>query len=206
MKRTILTTAAVLAATPALAHHPLGGTTPATVADGLLSGIGHPVLGLDHLAFIAAMGIAAVLAGRRLLAPLAYIATMLVGVALHVAAVDVPFAEMAIALSLAVVGAMVASGRSFAAATWFAVFAVAGLFHGFAFGESIFGAEATPMAAYLVGLGLTQWAVAVGFGFAATALAGASRGLEPARLAGAAVMGMGLMLVGERAIGAVFGA
>lgn len=209
MKRLIATAAAaatLLVPGAALAHHPLGGTTPATLTDGLLSGIGHPILGLDHLAFIVVMGVAAMLAGRRLSAPLAYIATMLVGVALHLAAVTVPFAEAAIALSLLGVGAMVASGRSFAAPVWLGAFALAGLFHGFAFGESIYGAEATPLVAYLVGLGVTQWAIAVLAGLAAVSLANASRGLQPARLAGAAVMGMGLLLAGEQAIGAVFGA
>ena len=186
----------------ALAHHPLGGTTPATMSDGLLSGIGHPVLGLDHLAFIIGMGIAAMLAGRALIGPLAYIATMLAGVALHVMAIDVPFAEVAIALSLLAVGLMVASGRSFSTAMWLGAFAVAGLFHGFAFGESIYGAEATPMIAYLIGLGATQWAIAVLAGMAAKALATSDTALP--RLAGAAVMGIGAVMVGEMAIGAVF--
>ena len=43
-----------LAALPALAHHPMGGTTPTTFMQGLLSGIGHPILGLDHLAALIA--------------------------------------------------------------------------------------------------------------------------------------------------------
>jgi urease accessory protein len=204
MRRIFITTFAALAASPAFAHHPLGGETPATLTDGLLSGIGHPILGLDHLAFIIAVGVAAMLVGRPLLAPLAYIATMLVGVALHVMAIDVPMAEFAIALSLLVIGVMIASGKTFSTAAWLSVFAVAGLFHGFAFGESIYGAEATPLVAYLAGLGLTQWAIAVGAGFAASALAGAANALTPARLAGAAVLGMGLMMVGETAISAAF--
>ena len=34
----------------AAAHHPTGGRMPANVLDGFLSGIGHPVIGPDHLA------------------------------------------------------------------------------------------------------------------------------------------------------------
>lgn len=204
MRRIFITLSAALAASPALAHHPLGGETPATLTNGLLSGIGHPVLGLDHLAFIIAVGVAAMLAGRPLMAPLAYIATMLGGVALHVMAIEVPMAEFAIALSLLVIGAMIASGRAFSQAAWLGVFAVAGLFHGFAFGESIYGAEATPMISYLFGLGVTQWVIAAGAGFAVSALAGASNVLTPARMAGAAVLGMGLMMVGETAISVAF--
>ncbi len=200
---TALATAALFSA-PAFAHHPLGGETPTTLTDGLLSGIGHPILGLDHLAFIVAVGIAAVLAGRALLAPLVYIGVMVLGVALHVMAINVPMAEFAIALSLLVIGAMIASGRAFASPVWLGVFGIAGLFHGFAFGESIFGAEATPMIAYLAGLGLTQWIIAVAAGYGIVTMFNATRDLAPARLAGAAVMGIGLMMVGETLIGVAF--
>ena len=41
----------------ALAHHPMAGKTPSNMMEGLLSGIGHPVLGMDHLAFVFAMGV-----------------------------------------------------------------------------------------------------------------------------------------------------
>ena len=42
----------------ASAHHLMGGKTPSTFADGILSGIGHPIIGPDHLAFLVALGIA----------------------------------------------------------------------------------------------------------------------------------------------------
>ena len=37
---------------PAFAHHVVGGKMPVTFMDGLLSGLGHPIIGLDHLAAI----------------------------------------------------------------------------------------------------------------------------------------------------------
>ena len=43
----------------ALAHHPLGGMTPTSFTEGFLSGIGHPVIGFDHLAFVIAVGLIA---------------------------------------------------------------------------------------------------------------------------------------------------
>ena len=51
----------ILAATGggAEAHHAMGGTTPQTLAQGLLSGLAHPVIGLDHLAFTVAAGLLA---------------------------------------------------------------------------------------------------------------------------------------------------
>src|SRR5258708_39001607 len=43
-----------LLADPALAHHVMGGRLPVTFADGLLSGLGHPIIGLDHFAAVVA--------------------------------------------------------------------------------------------------------------------------------------------------------
>jgi len=45
-----------LSGAPAYAHHLMGGRTPATFAEGMLSGLGHPVIGLDHFAAVVAVG------------------------------------------------------------------------------------------------------------------------------------------------------
>ena len=37
---------------PAFAHHAMDGQMPTSFAQGLLSGLAHPVIGPDHLAFI----------------------------------------------------------------------------------------------------------------------------------------------------------
>ena len=71
MKRILLTAGAILAATPALAHHPLGGLPMETFSQGVMSGVGHPVLGFDHLFFVALMGLAAAFTGHLARAPLA---------------------------------------------------------------------------------------------------------------------------------------
>jgi urease accessory protein len=49
--RTALAALLLLYTTAAFAHHVMGGETPSTFVDGLLSGIGHPIIGADHLAF-----------------------------------------------------------------------------------------------------------------------------------------------------------
>ena len=133
--------AATLIATPALAHHPLGGLPMETFAHGLLSGLGHPVLGFDHLLFVVAAGIAAALAGVRLLGPAAYVVAMLAGCALMAAGLGLPAKEAAIALSLLVVGGLVASGRSVGTAATLVLLAAFGLFHGSAFGDAIAAQE-----------------------------------------------------------------
>lgn len=195
--------AALVTSFPALAHHPMGGETPATFGAGLLSGIGHPIVGLDHLAFVVAVGIAATLTPKRYLMPLAFVGATVLGTLIHLMAIGLPAVEFMIALSVAVLGVMLLSGREYPLAAYAAVFALAGLFHGHAYGEAVFGAEATPVVAYLAGFGLTQYLIAIGAGLAATALfgaAGAAFKNVPVRIAGGVVAGAGALLVGEHVL------
>jgi urease accessory protein len=43
----------------------MGGDLPETHWLGLLSGLAHPVIGIDHLVFVLGVGIWSALAGRR---------------------------------------------------------------------------------------------------------------------------------------------
>jgi urease accessory protein len=56
-----LTVLTLLVATQqALAHHPFGGNTPSNVVEAFLSGMGHPIIGVDDFAFVVASGLLAV--------------------------------------------------------------------------------------------------------------------------------------------------
>lgn len=192
--------------TSALAHHPMGGARPSTFTEGLLSGVGHPIIGVDHLAFVIAVGVAAVLLGSRFLSPLAFVLATVAGTLMHVAAIGLPAVELMIALSLVVLGAVVFLGRQLPVALVAGLFAVAGMFHGFAYGEAIFGAETTPLLAYLAGFGLTQYAIAVVAGSGIAIALGKAKAWAdniPARVAGGMVAGAGMMLVSEQAIAAL---
>jgi len=195
----LLLAAQTLAAGPALAHHPMGGLLPQTLWQGLLSGLGHPVIGLDHLAFVAGIGLAAAFAPKRWLAPLAYVGATLGGCLLFVGGVVLPRVELAVALSVLLVGALVLSGRALPTGLSLPLFALAGLFHGSAFAESIVGAETTPLVAYLVGFAAIQLAIAL---LIMLAVRGVLRASEPgavsARLAGALVAGIGFTYLFER--------
>jgi hypothetical protein len=105
---------ALFLASPALAHHPLGGEAPQTVAHGLISGLAHPVIGLDHLAFIVLIGLAAAFQGAAMSGPLAFIAATLAGTGLHLAGVMLPLAELVITASVVALGALVVLGRQVA--------------------------------------------------------------------------------------------
>lgn len=183
---------AAVMAVPAEAHHVMGGRTPSTFVEGLLSGLAHPVIGLDHLAFIVAMGVAVGIAGLSLVVPALFIVASAIGVALHVRGIALPGAEAMVALSVLIVGGLIALSRSMQASAWAALFAAAGLLHGYAFGESIFGAEASPLAAYLAGLVIVQAAIATGVALLARRAGAAA--VAP-RLAGATIAGIGIAIL-----------
>lgn len=193
---------AAVASTPALAHHPLGGQPMETFAHGLMSGIGHPLLGFDHLFFVLLVGVAALFTGQRLLAPAGYIAAMLIGCLLMSLGVGLPAKEIVIGVSLLALGAVVLSGRSLPLVPALAVFAAFGLFHGSAFGDAIAEQEAAAgaqvLVGYLIGLGAVQYVLALGAGWAVTRLAKVveASAIEP-RLAGAVAAGVGLFLTLE---------
>ncbi len=196
---------------PALAHHPLAGMPMETMVHGILSGVGHPILGFDHLAFVALVGIAAMYSGRALLAPLGYIAGMLIGCLAMMAGLALPFAEAMIAASLLVMGYVVLSGRAMSLNVVLIAFGAFGLFHGAAFAGSIVGQEGGygfgVAFGYLLGLGVVQYLVALAFGYGVKVLLKATEAQAiEARLSGALVAGMGLFLTLETAEGAVFSA
>jgi urease accessory protein len=180
----------------ASAHHLMGGKTPSTFTDGILSGVGHPIIGPDHLAFLVALGIAVGVSRLSLMTPFLFLLAMACGVAAHVAAVNIPAAELFVAASVLAAGVLIALDWNIPSAAWAAIFGIAGFFHGYAYGESIYGAEPTPLVAYLVGLVVIQTTLVVGIAFASRAVWTTSR-MGP-RLIGAAICGLGFaVLVGQ---------
>jgi urease accessory protein len=148
--------------TPAFAHHAMGGELPRTAWHGLFSGLGHPIIGVDHLAFVLGVGLMAYLAGRVVLMPLLFAAATVLGCVLHVQGYTLPLSEMAIAFTVAVAAAVAVWRARLPAALLAPLLVLAGAFHGYAYGESIVGAEPAPLAAYLAGFGLIQGCLAVG--------------------------------------------
>jgi urease accessory protein len=191
--------------TAAMAHHPLGGMTPNSMAEGLLSGLGHPVIGLDHLAFVIAVGLIAAFHRNFVLMPVAFVAGTLAGAMLTLAAVTLPFAEIVITGSVIAGGVVAMRGRATDLRVAGCIAVLVGLFHGWAYGATIVGAEATPIIAYLAGFGMIQMAIAIGVAMLVNRIwksldAGA---LQP-RLAGAAIAGVGVSYLVEIVEAVVF--
>jgi urease accessory protein len=144
----------------------MDGALPSNVFQGLVSGLAHPVIGLDHFVFVLALGAACYWFGRRVLGIAAFLLAALVGTMLHVQQVTLPYAELAVAATLVCLGvAVLRSAPALKTIAGPLFFAAAGVVHGYAYGESIVGAEPAPLAAYLVGFTLIQFAVGLG-GFA----------------------------------------
>lgn len=155
--------AVALAAIPhvAWAHHVMDGNLPQTFMQGLLSGLGHPLIGVDHAAFIVAAGFLLALVNGGARAVPALIAGSLLGAALHLGGINLPWGEAGVALSVMLAGALLMARRKIALSWLSGGLALAGMLHGHAYAESIFGAEPTPLIAYLIGFSLVQAAVAM---------------------------------------------
>lgn len=161
-----LAAGALLVPLPAAAHHTMEGAAPATAWEGLASGFAHPVIGLDHLAFLLATGAIAAAAPRRggTLSLAFLLGCGLAGAALRIARWGSGPVEAVVALSVLAAGlvlVMPISGLSSSARLSLALaFASAGTFHGYAYAEAVEGSPAITIAAYLLALTVSQLAVA----------------------------------------------
>ncbi|MGK7951606.1 MAG: HupE/UreJ family protein [Xenococcaceae cyanobacterium] len=145
---------------PAHAHHPMGGATPANFSQGLLSGLAHPIIGLDHLVFVIAIGLLATF--RKLLGlviPVTFVMATVAGTVIHLMNFDLPVPELIISGSVLAAGVLLAKKNQTNLGLLLSLSAIAGLFHGYAYGEAIIGAENTPLFAYLFGFMLIQFLV-----------------------------------------------
>ncbi|OHV80081.1 nickel permease HupE [Ensifer sp. LCM 4579] len=125
--------AATLAALalPGIAHAHVGLHT-----DGALAGLGHPFSGLDHILAMVAVGFwASTLGGKaRCIVPSAFVALMAVGGVMGVYGLPLPMVETAIALTVAVLGLLVALEVKVPTPVAATVVGICALFHGHAHG------------------------------------------------------------------------
>jgi urease accessory protein len=108
------------------------------------AGLAHPFGGLDHLLAMVAVGIwsAAVLpAGRRAIGPAVFLSALLAGALAAAAGLQVPGVEVAIAGSVAVLGAMLALGRRTGLVPGLLLLAAAAVLHGLAHGSEMISGQ-----------------------------------------------------------------
>ncbi len=183
MMRQVLTLVLVLvtvATAPAFAHEGEG------LAGGFMSGLTHPIYGLDHVVAMVAVGLwGAVLGAPALwILPLVFPLVMALGGAMGVLGVALPAVEIGIAASGLVLGLMVAlwvQAPIWVAAVLVGIFAV---FHGHAHGTEL--PEAANPIAYAVGFVIATGVLHIA-GIAFGALNGVKGGSWAVRGAGAVI-------------------
>lgn len=152
---------AFVAPTAAMAHVGVGSTAS------FAAGFGHPYSGLDHIAVMVAVGLWAALKGGRALWvwPCAFVGVMLVGGALGMAHVAVPFVEPGILASVVALGLLVALAVDLPVWLGAAIIGVFAIFHGHAHGSEV--AENVGGAEYMIGFALATVSLhAIGIGIA----------------------------------------
>lgn len=150
-----------LGATPVLAHHAMGGKLPTNFLEGFFSGLAHPIIGLDHFAFVVAIGLLAAVSRFGISMPIAFALTALLGTGIHLRSLDLPQPELFISASVFIFGAILALKQRPPIGVGLSLAAIAGLFHGYAYGESIVGAQSTVLYAYLVGFTVIQLGISL---------------------------------------------
>jgi urease accessory protein len=142
--------ASALAAVGAALAGPVAAHTGGVVG-GLQSGFLHPILGLDHVVAMVAVGLWGGILGRPAIwiLPVAFPLMMALAGAAAVAGVPLPFVEPGIALSGVVLGLLVLTAARPPLWLAVAVVAVFAAFHGHAHGTEL--PEAANPAAYALG-------------------------------------------------------
>jgi urease accessory protein len=181
---------------PAQAHHAMDYALPVTVLEGFLSGIGHPVLGIDHFIFIVGAGVLAAQFERGWFLPLIFVFASVFAASVRYFGTDLSLGELPVAASIVLLGAMMLAAQTPRDGVVGLMFLVAGTLHGHALAEAIVGAERTPLVAYLVGLTLIQCAIAFGAWRAAMWVAGRYPRVPLRQLAGTTACIAGLVFSG----------
>lgn len=126
---------AALALLPSLAHAHVG----VGEASGFLHGLTHPASGLDHVCAMLAVGLwAAQTGGRSVWAvPLTFAGVMALGGALPLLGVGLPFVEQGIALSVLLLGVLIAAAVRLPLWLGSAMVGLFALWHGHAHGAEM---------------------------------------------------------------------
>jgi urease accessory protein len=135
--------------------------TITTCWEGFLWGLADPVIALDCLVGIVAIGLLSSMFVRGAAIAGCFVLAAILGIVIHLFQLNFPGIEIAIAISTIVFSTMLMMPNQ----PNFVVLALmgisAGLFQGYTVADSIIGAEMMPLIAYIVGMTLTLFVVAM---------------------------------------------
>jgi urease accessory protein len=150
----------VLLTTQAFAHHALGGSVPIGFGQGFLSGLAHPVIEVDHVAFVLAVGVLTAVSQGGFVLPVWFVCGTVLGCLLNASNLQIQPVEWMVPLSALFIGGYLAWGRSDGARWHKWIFLAAGVLHGLAYAQSIIGSENNSLLGYLLGFAIVQIMVA----------------------------------------------
>lgn len=185
-------TAAVLAASAAPAFAHLDPVEHGSFA----AGLSHPFFGLDHILAMVAVGLWAALLGGRAAwrVPTAFVGTMMLGFAVALAGLGLPFVEPVIAASVVVIGLLALVALQVPTHVGMTMVGFFAFFHGYAHGGELGAAGALSFCAGFAVATALLHAAGVGTGIGLTRLAGGPLGRSLTRAAGALTALGGLWL------------
>tara|TARA_Y100000590_G_scaffold412396_1_gene507328 strand:- start:555 stop:1184 length:630 start_codon:yes stop_codon:yes gene_type:complete len=149
----------IIAPSFSVAHHPMDGNTPLNWGDGLISGIAHPIIGLDHIVFIACLGIISSVYKKKLLPAVIFIFSSALGSALIQANLYLPFFEYMLPVSIIFISILIIYRHILAQYSLYPLLFISGILHGHAYGKSIIGAESSPIIFYFLGFIIIQFII-----------------------------------------------
>ena len=151
--------------TPQIAHAHVGSLS----VSGWEHGVLHPLLGIDHLCAMLAVGVwARQLGGRATwLVPLSFVSVMVLGGTLGMSAIPLPHIEGGILMSLLVLGVLIAAAIRLPLLASMALVGLFALFHGYAHGAEMprttsgvqyaLGFILTTALLHITGIGVADW-------------------------------------------------
>ena len=144
----------------ALSHHPLNGSIMQNFNDGFLSGIGHPVLGLDHLMFILGVGFISYFSKKFFNYSFSFITGTFLGMFSLIYGLYLPFYDIIISVALICLGYLLLPKKQYNYKGL--IFSFFGIFHGWAYGSILLDSPSINLkvlSGYSIGLLLTQLSI-----------------------------------------------
>lgn len=127
--------------------------------EGFIWGIADPVIRLDRLALIVAIGLLSAGVVRGTWVAASFVIAALFGTVIYLSPIYLPGIQIAIAISTIAFGAMLVIPTQLNWVAFAMLSAIAGLFQGYANGESVMGLGMVTLVTYFIGVTLTQFAI-----------------------------------------------
>lgn len=189
MQKVLSILTVLLLSTGFASAHQLGG------GYGFVSGLGHPVLGLDHLLAMISVGILSAQMGKHAIwsVPAAFVGMMLIGGILGMVGVPLISVELGIAMSVFALGIALAMEKKLPGLVAMLAVGAFAIFHGHAHGTEM-PVVAQP-ALYAIGFLVGTAAIHVTGVLIGLSANRSAKGVQLLRFAGAGIAGIGLHLI-----------